>query len=52
MARSGPRRMRLTPDCMRNRDPCLAYTRVGPFFDPLRQEPRFQAIEQKLKFVD
>jgi len=37
---------------MRNRDPYLAYTKVNPFFDPLRNEPRFQAIEQALKFPD
>jgi adenylate cyclase len=35
---------------MRNRDPYLAYTKVNPFFDPLRNEPRFQAIERELKF--
>jgi hypothetical protein len=28
---------------MRNRDPYLAYTKVNPFFDPLRNESRFQA---------
>ena len=37
---------------MRNRDPYLAYTKVNPFFDPLRNEPRFQAIELALKFPD
>ena len=37
---------------MRNRDPYLAYTKVNPFFDPLRSEPRFQAIELALKFPD
>jgi hypothetical protein len=37
---------------MRNRDPYLAYTKVNPFFDPLRKEPRFQAIERALKFPD
>jgi class 3 adenylate cyclase/TolB-like protein len=35
---------------MRNRDPYLAYTKVNPFFDPLRKEPRFQAVMQELKF--
>ena len=35
---------------MRNRDPYLAYTKVNPFFDPLRNEPRYQAIERALKF--
>ncbi|GAC1504867.1 MAG: hypothetical protein NVS1B6_12840 [Steroidobacteraceae bacterium] len=37
---------------MQNRDPYLAYTKVNPFFDPLRKEPRFQAIERALKFPD
>jgi tetratricopeptide (TPR) repeat protein len=37
---------------MRNRDPYLAYTKVNPFFDPLRKEPRFKAIESELKFPD
>jgi TolB-like protein/Flp pilus assembly protein TadD len=37
---------------MRNRDPYLAYTKVNPFFDPLRNEPRYQAIERALKFPD
>ena len=35
---------------MRNRDPYLAYTKVNFFFDLLRKEPRFQAIELALKF--
>ena len=37
---------------VRNRDPYLAYTKVNPFFDPLRKEPRYQAIERALKFPD
>jgi len=37
---------------MRDRDPYLAYTKVNPFFDPLRNEPRYQAIERALKFPD
>ena len=32
------------------RDPGLAMLRVDPFLDPLRKEPRFQAIERELKF--
>jgi len=35
---------------MRLRDPGLAGLRVDPLMDPLRKEPRFQAIEQELKF--
>jgi tetratricopeptide (TPR) repeat protein len=34
----------------RVRDWGLARLRVDPFLDPLRQEPRFQAIERELKF--
>jgi TolB-like protein/Flp pilus assembly protein TadD len=37
---------------MRNRDPYLAYTKVNPFFDPLRNEPRYRAILEALKFPD
>jgi tetratricopeptide (TPR) repeat protein len=32
------------------RDPGLAMLRVDPFLDPLRKEPRFQAIMRELKF--
>ena len=35
---------------MRNRDPYLAYTKINFFFDPLRNEPRFRAIERALNF--
>ena len=35
---------------MRPRDPALVWLKLDPFFDPLRQEPRFQAIERALKF--
>jgi tetratricopeptide (TPR) repeat protein len=35
-----------------NRDPYLAYTKVNFFLDPLRNEPRFQAIERALRFPD
>ena len=35
---------------MRLRDPGLASLRVDPLMDPLRKEPRFQAIERELKF--
>ena len=37
---------------MRLRDPGLLYVKTDPFLDPLRKEPRFQAIERKLKFPD
>jgi TolB-like protein/tetratricopeptide (TPR) repeat protein len=35
---------------LRLRDPGLIYVKTDPLFDPLRQEPRFQAIERELKF--
>ena len=35
---------------VRLRDPGLAMVKVDPFLDPLRNEPRFQAIERELKF--
>ncbi len=45
-----PRALDWLEKAMRNRDPYLAYTKVNPFFDPLRTEPRFQAIERELGF--
>jgi TolB-like protein/Flp pilus assembly protein TadD len=35
---------------MRLRDPYLIYVKAVRLFDPLRNEPRFQAIERELKF--
>ena len=35
---------------MRQQDPYLEYVKMGPLFDPLRKEPRFQVIERELKF--
>jgi TolB-like protein/Flp pilus assembly protein TadD len=35
---------------LRLRDSGLAEMKVNPFLDPLRKEPRFQAIERELKF--
>jgi len=34
----------------RTHDPGLAELKVEPTLDPLRQEPRYKAIERKLKF--
>jgi len=34
------------------RDSGLAYLKADPFLDPLRNEPRFQALERALKFPD
>jgi TolB-like protein/tetratricopeptide (TPR) repeat protein len=35
---------------MRLRDPGLIYLKTDPLLDPLRKEPRFQAIERELQF--
>jgi serine/threonine-protein kinase len=37
---------------MRSRNSALEYLKTTPLFDPIRQEPRFQAIERALKFPD
>jgi hypothetical protein len=37
---------------MRIRQPDLQQVKTDPFMDPLRNEPRFQAIERELKFAD
>ena len=35
---------------LRLRDPGLELLKTDPLLDPLRKEPRFQAIERELKF--
>jgi hypothetical protein len=35
---------------MRSRGPRLLNLKTDPLLDPLRKEPRFQAIERELKF--
>jgi TolB-like protein/Tfp pilus assembly protein PilF len=37
---------------MRLRDPGLSLLRTDPLIDPLRKEPRYQAIERNMKFPD
>jgi hypothetical protein len=37
---------------MRLRDPGLSLLKTDPLMDPLRQEPRYQAVERELKFPD
>jgi TolB-like protein len=37
---------------MRSRNSALEYLKTDPLFDPLRNEPRFQAIMRALKFPD
>jgi tetratricopeptide (TPR) repeat protein len=35
---------------LRLRDPGLVYLKTDPLLDPLRKEPRFQAVQRELKF--
>ena len=35
---------------LRLRDPGLIFLETDPLLDPLRKEPRFQAVERQLKF--
>jgi tetratricopeptide (TPR) repeat protein len=35
---------------LRLRDPGLVYLKTDPLMDPLRKEPRFQAVMRELKF--
>jgi tetratricopeptide (TPR) repeat protein len=35
---------------LRLRDPGLVFLKTDPLMDPIRQEPRFEAIERELKF--
>jgi tetratricopeptide (TPR) repeat protein len=37
---------------LRRRVPFLRWLKIDPLLDPLRQEPRFQAVERALKFPD
>ncbi len=37
---------------LRLRDPGIEYLKTDPLLDPLRKEPRFQAIVRDLKFPD
>ena len=37
---------------MRLRDPGLGYLKTDPLMDPLRKEPRFQAVMREVKFPD
>ena len=36
----------------RSRDPWLQFVKTYPLTDPLREEPRFQALLRELKFPD
>ena len=39
-------------EAMRLRNQDLVYVKTDPLLDPLRHEPRFQAIERELKFPE
>jgi tetratricopeptide (TPR) repeat protein len=45
-----PKALEWLESAMRLRDPGLTLLKVDPLVDPLRQEPRFQAIERELRF--
>ncbi len=47
-----PKALEWLDTAMRLHDPGLGYLKTDPLMDPLRQEPRFQAIAQALKFPD
>jgi len=45
-----PKALEWLDTAIRRRDPGLIYLKTDPLMDPLRKEPRFQAIERELKF--
>jgi len=45
-----PKALEWLDTAMRLRDPGLVELKTDPLMDPLRKEPRFQAIERELKF--
>jgi hypothetical protein len=47
-----PKALEWLETALRLRDPGLVQLKTDPFLDPLRKEPRFQAIQQELKFPD
>jgi TolB-like protein/tetratricopeptide (TPR) repeat protein len=47
-----PKALEWLESSMRLRDPGLSLLRTDPLMDPLRKEPRYQAIERDLKFPD
>jgi hypothetical protein len=50
MAASLAKALEWLDTAMRLRDPGLAYLKTGPLMDPLRKDPRIEAIERELKF--
>jgi hypothetical protein len=47
-----PKALEWLETALRLRDPGLNQLKTDPLMDPLRQEPRFKAIERELKFPD
>jgi tetratricopeptide (TPR) repeat protein len=47
-----PKALEWLDTALRLRDPGLENLKTDPLLDPLRKEPRFQAIERQLKFPD
>ena len=47
---NAPQALEWLDTAMRRRVPFLRWLKIDPLMDPLRQEPRFQAIERALKF--
>jgi TolB-like protein/Flp pilus assembly protein TadD len=47
-----PKALEWLDTALRLRDPGLELLKTDPIVDPLRQEPRFRAIERELKFPD
>ena len=45
-----PKALEWLETALRLRDPGLVDLKTDPLLDPLRKEPRFQAIERELKF--
>jgi tetratricopeptide (TPR) repeat protein len=45
-----PKALEWLETALRLRDSGLEYLKADPLMDPLRKEPRFQAIERELKF--
>src|SRR5262249_35531835 len=47
-----PKALSWLETALRLRDPNIVVMKTDPLLDPLRKEPRFQAIERALKFPD
>ena len=49
---NAPKALEWLDTAMRLRDPGLQFLKTDPLMDPLRKEPRFQAVMRDLKFPD